>query len=98
MPAGDETPPEWRVRDDLDAEFPRSLQEPDGLILNVQGEGGVLDLDGRDGVDCVYPTKGRSGDFREPEVFDLSGSREGECLIWEPERKYPLTLRAGPSQ
>ena len=76
---GDEAPSEGRVCDDLDAEFPRGLQEPDGLILDVQSEGRVLDLDGKNGVDSVRPAKSRSRDLRESEVFNLPGSREDEC-------------------
>jgi len=64
--AGDEAPSEGRICDDLDAKFPRGLQESDGLILDVQGEGRVLDLDGGDGVDGVCPAKGGSRDFESP--------------------------------
>ena len=73
--AGDETPPEGRVCDDLDPEFSRSLQQSNGVILDVQGEGRVFDLDSRDGMDGMRPTKSQSRDLRESDVFDLPGSR-----------------------
>ena len=78
--AGDETTSKGGTCDDLDAEFPRGLQEPDGIILDVQGEGRVLDLDSGDGVDGVCPAKSWSRDLVESNVFDLPGSGEGECL------------------
>jgi len=55
----DESSSERRVCDDFDPEFPRSLQESDGLILDVQSEGRVFDFDGGDGVNSMCPTKGR---------------------------------------
>lgn len=55
----DESPSERRVRDDFDPEFSRSLQESDGFILDVQGEGRVFDFDGGNGVNSMCPTKGR---------------------------------------
>ena len=78
--AGDETPSERSIRDDLDAEFPRGLQESDGLILNIQGEGRVLNLDGRDGVDGVCPAKSRSRDLTESEMFNFSSPIEGSRI------------------
>ena len=44
--AGDEAPSERGVGDDLDPEFSRGFQEPNGLIFDVQCEGRILDLDG----------------------------------------------------
>ena len=76
--AGDETPSEGRISNDLDPKLPSGLQEADGLVLDVQGEWRVLDLDGGDGVDGVCPAKGRSRDLGESEVFDLPGPREDE--------------------
>ena len=75
---GDEASSEGRVCDNLDAEFPRGLQEPNGLVLDVQGEGRILDLDSGDRVDGMRPAKGRSRDLGESEMFDLPGSGEGE--------------------
>ena len=70
---GDETPAKGSVCDDLDSKLPRSLQDSNRLILDVQGEGGIFNLDGRDWVDQVCPAKGRSRNLREPDVFDLPG-------------------------
>ena len=88
--AGDKASSEGRVCDDLDAELPHGLQESDALILDVQGEGRVLDLDGRDGVDSVCPTKGRSRDLGESDVFELSGSRERIKILVHKSKKHSL--------
>ena len=69
--------------DDLDTEFHRSLQESDGIILDVHNkqvkliparapEGGVLDLDSGDGVDRVCPAKSWSRDLVESELGHCS--------------------------
>ena len=80
--ASEETPPERSVGDDLDPEFPRGFQEPDGLILDVQREGRVLDLDGGDGVNGMCSAKGRSGDLRQSNMSELPGPMTARLSRW----------------
>ena len=65
-----------RVYDDFDTELPRCLHESDGPVLDVQGEWRVLNLDGCDGG--MRPTKSRTRDLGESEVFGLPSPRGGE--------------------
>ena len=79
---GDETPAEGSVCDNLDTELPRHLQESDRFILDVQGEWGIFNLDGRDRMDRMCPAKGRNRDLAESDVFNLSSPTRGKgsCL------------------
>lgn len=54
------------------------MQEADFGVFDVNGEGGVFDLDGGDVVDFAGAAEGGGGDFGEAEVFDFasSGGRE----------------------
>jgi hypothetical protein len=81
------------VCDDLDDELPRGLRGVNGLALDVRDQGGeqVFNQGARDEVDVVYPTKGRSRDLGESEVFDLPGSREDEDRDFESKEKRSLT-------
>ena len=72
--ASNETPSEGSVCDDLDSEFPRGLHESDSVGLDVQGKSRVFDLDGRNRMNGMCPTKGRSRDLTEPDVSDFSSS------------------------
>lgn len=44
-------------------------------MLNVEGEGGVFNLHGGDGVDGVGTFDGTGGAFGETDGFDLAGTR-----------------------
>jgi hypothetical protein len=57
---------------------PRGIHKSDCPALDVQGELQVLNLDGRDGVEGMRSTKGKSRDLGEFEVFDLPDLREDE--------------------
>jgi len=56
--ASDETPSEGSVCDHLDPKFPRSLQESNRLVFDLQRERRVFYFNCRDRVDGVCPSKG----------------------------------------
>lgn len=53
----EEPPAERAVRDDRHAQFPTSVQQSDLGGFQLRREGTVFDLNGRDGVDFVRPSK-----------------------------------------
>ena len=61
--ACDETTSERSIRYDRDTELASGLQQTDLLVLDVQGEGRILDLDGSDRVDGMCAPKSRCGDL-----------------------------------
>ena len=70
--AEEEAVPKRRVRDDLDSELARRLEQRGLLVLNVERNGRMFDLDCRDGVHGVCAAKGFGADLREPKVLDLT--------------------------
>ena len=64
-----------RVCDDSDAELTRCLEETDLLVLDVEREGRVLDLDGRNGVHRVCTPQALRRAFGKTDVLHFPGSR-----------------------
>lgn len=62
---GQEAAPEGSIRNDGDSQFATGVEEIDLGIFDVEGEWGVLDLNGRDRVDCMRASEGGSRDLRE---------------------------------
>ena len=71
---GDEAAAEGGVGDCGDAEVAASLQEADLGVFDVDGEGGVFDLNSGDMVDGAGAAEGGGGDFGEAKVFDFACS------------------------
>ena len=72
--AGHEASPKRGVSDGGDAKLAAGFEEGDLRVFNVEGKGGVFDLDSGDVVDFAGAAEGGGGDFGEAEVFDFAGS------------------------
>ena len=92
-----ETTTKRRVGDNSDAELLARFEESDLLVFDIEREGRVLDLEGRDGVHRMRATESLLRAFGQANVANLSlpeYQRSDNCL--GERSKGLLTSRALP--